>query len=369
MKNNQAEYLYLHVPFCKHICSYCDFNRGLYNPRLADLWTNKIIEELKQQVINQNLKTIYIGGGTPTSLSLEQLDKLLTTLDDYTNKIEEYTIESNLDLTNEKINCLVEHGINRISLGVQSYNDDLLKVMLRKHTSKDIDKTINQLVDQGITNISIDLIYGFKEQSLDMWMDALKQACDNPYIKHISIYSLTIEENSILGKNNYEMVDNELEAKMYEEAIKYLTTHGFYQYEIANFAKPNYESKHNQAYWHYEDFYGIGVGASSKLNHTRIDTSGSVNDYLNNDYHKDIYSLTNNDEIEEFIMMNLRLRKGLNLNRFNELFNINFNEKFKEVNNELLNKKAIEIKNGYLKVTYPAMFYLHDIIIKYMEAL
>lgn len=365
-----ANYLYLHVPFCRKICSYCDFNRVIYQDNLIDKWLLKIHDDLNGQVKNKKLKTIYLGGGTPTALTYDQLESLLQFLKPYTKELEEYTIESNLEsLDEKKLELLKKYGINRVSLGIQSYDNSLLKIMNREHQEKDINSVIEKIVSAGIENISIDLIYGFKEQSIEIWEETLMKAVSNPYIKHISIYSLTVEENSVLGKKDYEMVSNELEAQMYELGINILTSHGFKQYEIANFARAGFESKHNQAYWRYDDFYGVGVGASGKLNHYRFDQKDSLTNYLSNKSNSDIYKLSLKDEIEEYVMMNLRLNKGLDLKHFEELFNYNFLDYFKKTIEKLEKNQAIKINGNYLQVNDKARFYLHDVIIEFLGEL
>lgn len=364
-----VEALYLHVPFCKSICYYCDFNRSLYDEKVVDRWLNQIQRELKQKQMNTSLKTIYIGGGTPTSLNFKQLSILLESLRPYTDNLEEYTIESNLESIDEdKLKLLQSYGVNRISLGVQSYNDSLLEIMNRKHHKSDIDKIIDK-ISIFIPNISIDLIYGFKEQSMTMWINTLKQAIHNDKIKHISIYSLTIEEHSIFSKKGIESVDNEIEAKMYKDAIAMLEQAGFKQYEVANFARMGFQSKHNQYYWRYEDFYGIGVGASGKENHKRYDNDFTMTAYLDGDRHPTIETLSKKDEMFEFIMMNLRLRKGLDIKRYDALFSVSFVAMFKELLASLEASNEAKIQDDYLVIGEAANMYLHDILIQFMEVI
>ena len=256
--------MYIHVPFCDSICAYCDFERCKRIPLLSQKWLKRIIKDIEERK-DEIIDTLYIGGGTPTSLSCAELDELLTHLDGY-HPIE-YTIEANIEnLTHEKIMIFIKHGINRISLGVQSLNDDLIKIINRHHTSKDIFKKIDEIYDAGIMNISVDMIYGLPSQTLDIWLEDLNKIASHPKVSHVSIYSLTIEEHSKFGRENVQKVSEELDEEMYFQAIACLESHGFIQYEISNFARNHKESLHNTTYWEYEDFIGLGCGAYLSVN-------------------------------------------------------------------------------------------------------
>lgn len=360
--------LYLHVPFCKSICYYCDFKRTLYNASLADKWLMMIQEEMNHKKINPHLKTIYIGGGTPTSLTYEQLERLLQILRPYSYEVEEFTIESNIEsLDEDKIKLLKQYGVNRISLGVQSLQDALLQMMNRKHTKKEVYQKIKQLYDLGITNISVDMIYGFEEQSLQMWEEDLKEITSWKEISHLSLYSLTIEENSVFGKQNKKTQENEIEAKMYDMAIDILKDNGFEQYEIANFAKNNKVSMHNCAYWQYDDFYGIGVGASGKENGVRYENSGTILQYVDKSAKVLKENLDVKDQMFENIMMSLRMRKGLDLNVFKKRYNMDIHDVYKDViQHEIVKGNLIE-EDNFLKVSKQGMFYLHDVLVQFLE--
>ncbi|MFV0382230.1 MAG: radical SAM family heme chaperone HemW [Breznakia sp.] len=360
--------LYLHVPFCEHICFYCDFKRTLYEESLVDTWLLEIEKEIKNKRIQIPMKTIYIGGGTPTALSLKQLENLLKVVKPYTNAVHEYTMESNLEsIDEEKLRLLKRYGVNRISLGVQSYDDKILKIANRKHRREDISKTIDQ-IKYYITNISIDLIYGFVNQSIESWRDTLYCALKEN-IEHISIYSLTIEEHSVFAKRNMCCVANEIEAKMYEEAIDILTRHQFYQYEVANFAKKGYASKHNIQYWKYRDFYGIGVGASGKEHHQRYTHKGSIKQYVSGIDDIAYEQLKKKDEMFEYIMMNLRLYEGIDIQEFNDTFQSDFMMFFKNTLDTCINDGYLRYKNTHISYTKKGLFQLHDVLVLFLEAI
>jgi len=363
-----ANSLYVHVPFCKTICHYCDFTRTLYNEEIANEWLCRIKEDIHNKKMKEALTTIYIGGGTPTSLEYKQLEKLLSFLQPYSKNVVEYTIESNIESLNyDKILLLKKYGINRISLGVQSLQNTLLEDMNRKHRKKDVLAKIEEIYNAGITNISIDMMYGFDIQKIEMWKEDLNEIVSWDKISHISLYSLTIEENSVFGKRNRKTVENEVEALMYDCAIEILEKHGFIQYEIANFARAGKESMHNQVYWEYDDFYGIGIGASGKEEGKRYDYIGSIKQYINHTEKINVEVLSEMDQIFENIMMSLRMRKGLNLKKFETRYKKDIQSIYKQEIEEEISADNLIFENGYLKATKKGMFYLHDILIKFLR--
>lgn len=316
--------LYLHVPFCAHICAYCDFCHWKYSSSLVTKWFEALEKELQASDIPLDLRTIYLGGGTPVSLSEEELDKLLSFLDPYTKEVKEYTIEINPEvMTEEKVIICQNHGINRASIGLQSSDNQLLKLLGRHHRFSQVRECMNLLRKHGIENLSLDLMYSIPSQTLEVWKNSVKDALSlNP--THLSLYSLTIEENTEFGKKQYQSLDSEMEADMYEWMVDYLEHQGFVHYEIANFAKPGYESQHNQVYWNYQDFIGISVGASGKEGHRRYDKTRSFKAYLEQPLERNWIELSEKEEEFEWLMMGLRLKKGVSLLEFQERFQQDF---------------------------------------------
>ena len=352
----RIKHLYIHVPFCNAICSYCDFCHRVYDKKLVTKWLETIEKEI-QDKCKDNYETIYIGGGTPTSLSIDELDKLLSFIKPYTNKVKEYTIEVNpesLDL--DKIKLFNKYGINRISMGVQTSDDELLKLLNRKHTFLDVKEKIELLKDNGLNNISIDLMYSLPDQTIK----TLNKTIDDFLkldIPHVSLYSLTIEENTVFAKKGYKPLDIELEADMYELICKRLKENGYIHYEVSNFSKEGYESKHNIGYWEYEDFLGISMAASSKVGNRRWTNTFSFDEYFK-DYNaktEDII-LEQNDLEFENIMMSLRMDKGLDIKKFNDRYNCDLIKKYKkgidnsniEIIDDKLRCKNLEILNNIL---------------------
>ncbi len=343
-----AKHLYLHVPFCKSICAYCDFCHYLYKEDQVSKWLDALKEEMASYKIASALETIYLGGGTPSVLSLKETEKLLSMLAPFSKQLKEYTFEANPEsITFDKVRLYKDFGVDRISLGVQSLDDDLLKLTNRKHTAKDVFETVEIIKKAGIDNISIDIIYSLPTQTLSTFMDTLKKALSLD-IKHISLYSLTIEEGTLFKAKGYKSLDEDLEADMYEKAKDYLEANGYKQYEIANFAKDGYESKHNIGYWEYDDFYGLSLGASGKIGHRRYDNTRNFNDYLNGNYIFKYYDLTLEDEMFENIMMSFRMKRGLDLKRFKDRYKKDFFSVYKDAYDKHIND--LIVKDNYIRV-------------------
>lgn len=326
----RIKHLYIHVPFCNAICSYCDFCHRVYDKKLVTKWIETIEKEI-QDKCKDNYETIYIGGGTPTSLSIDELDKLLSFIKPYTNKVKEYTIEVNPEsLDIDKILLFKKYGINRISMGVQSSDDNLLKLLNRKHSFKDVEEKIKLLKENGLDNISIDLMYSLPNQTIEI----LNKTIDDFLkldIPHVSLYSLTIEENTIFNKKGYKPLDIDIEADMYELICKRLKENGYVHYEVSNFSKQGYESKHNIAYWEYKDFLGVSMGASSKVGNKRWTNTNTFIDYFNdyNSKSEDI-DLSQDDQEFENIMMSLRMKDGLNIIEFNNKYKVDILTKYRK---------------------------------------
>ncbi|MEF9967009.1 MAG: radical SAM family heme chaperone HemW [Longicatena sp.] len=359
---------YLHVPFCKDICSYCDFTRCRYHDVVSEKWLTRICLDIPKKLAHKKLATCYIGGGTPSVLTFAQLTTLLIALKPYTQEVSEYTIEANIDsLSIDKIESLHKFGVNRISLGVQTLQPKLLKIINRQHSKKMIVETIADLKKQGITNISIDLMYGLPQQTLAMWKADLQQVIEEFDIQHISLYALSIEEHSAFGRANVKQMDAQLEADMYEYAIAFLEENGFTHYEISNFAKVGYASQHNQVYWKYGDFIGIGCGASGKENHMRYDNTKNIQTYIEQGEQAENIMLSKQDEMFEMIMMSLRMKQGLSLKQFEDAFQESIEVCYKQAIQQNVKKGFVKIKNGYLCTTYQGMLYLNDVLLAFMQ--
>ena len=365
IQRNNIEHLYLHVPFCRSICYYCDFCHVVYNNDLCEAWLKVIKQEIINKKINPNLKTIYIGGGTPISLSYHHLKELLEILKPYTNHLEEYTIEINPEtLDKDKSLLLKDYSINRCSIGMQTSNNDLLKSLGRNHTKEDVEKAISLLKEVGIDNISLDIMYSLPNQSIENLKDTIRYTLAlKP--KHISLYSLTIEDNTVFSKKNINHLDDEIEADMYELIVKELEANDYHQYEISNFSLEGYESKHNKAYWLYKDFYGIGCGASGKEGKIRYTHTNSIKEYLTSN-ELDIIELSDKDIIFEAIMMGLRLKEGIDIKEFNNRFNIDIEKVFsKSINKHISNENVV--LDEIIRCSNKGLEILNEILVDFLE--
>lgn len=359
----KINHLYIHVPFCNSICAYCDFCHVVYRKELVTKWLNRLKEEFNE-CKNEQYETIYIGGGTPSCLDINELETLLKLIKPHTKKIKEFTIEINPESIDEnKVKLFKNYQINRVSIGLQSSNNRLLKLMNRHHSFKDVKNAVSIFKNNGIKNISIDIMYSLPTQTMPELKKTIKDVL-SLNVPHLSIYSLTIEENSIFNKKGYQKLDDEIEADMYEYIVDELKKHKYIQYEVANFSKKGYESKHNLGYWHYDNFRGLSCGSSSKIDNIRYDKTKNINDYLNNkNIIVDKIKLNKKEQMFENIMMSLRTNEGLDL----KLFNSRYKKDAISVYCDAINKNSnnLIIKNNHLIVKNRAI--LNTILVDFVE--
>ena len=306
---------YIHIPFCKKICTYCDFCKIFYNDIFIDKYLSSLENEIVKYYNGEILDTLYIGGGTPSSLNIKQLEKLFIILNklNKSNNIE-FTIECNIeDISKEKLELFKKNGINRLSIGVESFNEDNLKFMGRQ--SIDINKIL--LNKEYFNNINIDLIYALPNETLEILNDDLDKILDLD-VNHISIYSLIIEPNTLI--KDIKPIDEELDYEMYKLICNRLKDYN--HYEISNFAKEGYESNHNLTYWNNEEYYGFGLGASGYIGNIRYTNTKSINHYIKNNFNREEEKLSNEDKEKYELILGFRKLKGINLIKYKNKFNI-----------------------------------------------
>lgn len=357
--------LYVHIPFCDHICGYCDFTRFLYNRRLSDALIIKLIQEINQ--LPAGLTTIYVGGGTPTSLHDDQLEALLQALKPKCAADYEWTFEGNPEnLSEAKVALLVQYGVNRMSLGVQTSDDNLLKDIGRHHRFYDVGKGVDMLRKQGIDNLSLDLMYGLPNQSLDSFqasMNDILQLAPN----HVSIYALTVEPNSVFGRKGIQSVSSDVETDMYLACIDTMTSHGYEHYEISNFCLPGFRSQHNQVYWRYEDFYALGPGSSMKINNVRRKWTTNLRKYLaGNVYDEDIH-LSTKESMFEFVMMGLRLKDGIAFARFFDRFGVAISDVYGSAIQRCVDQELLIKDSRKIVTTRAGFIMLDDVLMHFMD--
>ncbi|MDE7221854.1 MAG: radical SAM family heme chaperone HemW, partial [Ureaplasma sp.] len=304
-----TKHLYIHIPFCASICKFCDFQRIKTNDdKLIENYVSEIIREIKLTSFKKQYKTIYLGGGTPNFLSNNCLNKLLSFLREYLDDKYEFTIECNPDLiTLEQVLIFKKNKLNRISLGVQSTNNEILKQMNRTHTIEDVVHAIKLLKENGIKNISCDFIYNLPNETMNDLLN-IKKFIKNYQIKHVSIYSLEIKQNAILNKEKYK-ISNEIEEDKLSLIKEMMFDLGYKRYEVSNWSIENNYSYHNLAYWKTDEWKAIGFGSHGFENETIYQIGGSIKKFYVNQLEK----LTLKDYYFQILMMGLRLESGINL--------------------------------------------------------
>lgn len=360
--------IYVHIPFCIKKCNYCDFISDS-NYELEDKYFEKLISEIQYRgnedrkgnssVSDRLINTIYFGGGTPSSVSSDYIKKVVNALKEKFNlaNLEEMTIEVNPGTcNNDNIQDYYEMGFNRLSIGVQSFDEDMLKNIGRIHNRADIYKTVDIAHDAGFKNISIDLMYGLPEDSILRLKKDIELAMALN-LQHISTYGLIVEEGT---KFYDQMNDGILILPEEDELLQMrdlingkLLDQGFNRYEIANYAKAGYESKHNLIYWNNDDYYGFGVNSTTKVDDMRFMNETDILKYIgSNEFEKyNLEEITEEMKIEEAIFLGLRLIEGINLVDFFNRYNINIKEKYTKVIDELIDIKAMWLSDRTLRLT------------------
>jgi len=362
-KTNNIPSLYIHIPFCETICHYCDFPKLQYFRNFAIPYLEKLRLEIVSYEIGQ-LETIYVGGGTPTSLDDDLFLELLEIIKPYTNGVKEYTFEANPEsLSIEKLQMMKAYGVNRISIGVESTNDKILSSINRHHTFNDVKTAVLRAKSLGFDNLNLDLIIGLPQVSLGLLKRDLSNLLELK-VPHLSTYSLTVHPNTVFGINKCLEPKDDYARELYDVVDKELTEHGYTHYEVSNFALPGYESKHNFTYWRNEQYYGIGMGASGYVNGVRYTNTKSINDYLNGITVVEKEVISKEDELEYQIMLNLRTNQGIDLIDFKNKFDIDLLQSKKIEIEEMISGGYLYLKDQHLIATYQGMMTLDQIILK-----
>lgn len=356
--------VYIHIPFCASKCFYCDFYSES-NKNNEEAYINALLEEIlsETELLGSRLvDSIYIGGGTPSVIDEKYIIKLLDVLKLFCAENAEITIEVNPEsVTKEKLQAYLDSGVTRVSLGLQSANDSTLKKIGRIASVSDFEKSYESAVEVGFKDISCDVIIGLPDETLDMFENTLNYILGLKHITHISAYSLEVHENTkldFLVNNNFVTLPDEvLEREMKYMLDKKLEQAGFNRYEISNYAKPGFESRHNLKYWNQEEYLGFGAAASSFVNSSRYTNISNTDKYI-----KNIQSGVNNKEeieemdklglIKEYIILKLRLKEGINLNEFKTKFKQDIYELYKDKIELLINRGLLEKVGENIRLTY-----------------
>ena len=374
---NNPHALYIHIPFCSHICNYCDFYKMRAKEIVKRNYVTTLIQELLQKKAYCNeLHTIYIGGGTPTSIPFDELERLLTALHETIDcsSITEWTIEANpTDITVELVALLKKYGINRVSLGVQSFDPKRLELLGRTHTIKDVKQAVQLLQRGGIKNLNADLMFGLPEDNEKVIRKDLTEAINLGFM-HISPYTLIMEERTKLsllqGQGAFTPLDDEIEATLYRFIQHFLSHYGFRQYEVSNFALKGFESTHNLTYWNNQPYVGLGASASYYLDGVRYTNERHLARYtkaiesMQMTYFEQT-ALTENQMMEEEIMLGLRKVEGVSLDAFQQKYQISFFVRF-PIASKLVKEKLLIIKKGFIRIPSKNLYISNAILLNFI---
>lgn len=366
--------LYIHIPFCIKKCHYCDFVSFAYDPSKVEAYVEHLIKEINlHKNTSYEIKSIFFGGGTPSLLSGQALSKIMAAIKNQWTLSDdvEITLESNPGTwTYEKAKAYKSLGINRISMGVQSLSDNLLKVLGRQHTTSQVYESMAILKKAGFENINLDLMFALPGQTIEDLKESLDKIIDlGP--SHISAYSLTYEEGTPLYKYVDDKVNDDIDREMYHQIIKTLKNRGYIQYEISNFSKEGYACVHNMIYWKNIDYIGIGLNAHSYIEGNRQSNVREMDAYIDMIDKKqlpvlEINPLTQEDLIFEYIMLGLRLLEGISISDFNQRFNEDFQMTYQDILQDLLEAELCTFEKGRLKLTLKGLDLSNQVFLKFM---
>lgn len=360
MKKNIG--LYIHIPFCMSKCYYCDFVSFANKNELIESYVNAVIKEIKHADLSRyNISTVYIGGGTPSIIDSKYIVKILNEIKQYLDNAE-ITIEVNPGtVNNEKLADYKNIGINRLSIGLQSTENSLLKQIGRIHRYEDFLEVYKTARSLGFENINVDLMLGLPNQTLELLKTSVKKVTQlNP--EHISIYSLILEENTklydLVNEGKLKLPDEELERKMYWKVKNMLEENGYIHYEISNFAKKKYSSRHNSDCWEQKEYIGIGLAAHSYLEGIRFSNTECIEDYIeniNNDNFEQNITIhekqTKEEKQKEYMLLGLRKIEGVSIKEFKSKFGENPIFLYKQELNRLIENDLLEIDGDYIRLT------------------
>lgn len=358
--------IYIHIPFCKQKCFYCDFCSFANKNEMQEKYVEAVINEIKNITHKEKytVTTIYFGGGTPSILNPEYIKNILQEIESSFEILDdaEITIEINPGTVNEeKLKKYKEYGINRLSIGLQSANDKILKKIGRIHDYKQFEETFFYARKCGFKNINVDLMIGLPTQAVEDVKQTLEKIIQkNP--EHISVYSLIIEEGTIIEKmineNKLQLPDEETERIMYWTVVNELKENGYNQYEISNFSKKTYESKHNTNCWKQKQYIGLGTSAHSYLNKKRYSNTNNIEEYIKNIQENNISkNITIHEEqteestMNEYMLLGLRMIQGININEFKQKFKTDPTIKYKKILEKLQKENLIQITKTSIKLT------------------
>lgn len=356
---------YIHIPFCNNICSYCDFCKNYYNDEMVSKYIDAIEKEIKDNYKKDVLDTLYIGGGTPSSLSYDNLNKLFNVLKTFELSNDyEFTFECNFeDITDELLKLLKENKVNRISIGIQSFNNKFEDILSRTIDKDMMFENISK-AKKYFDNINVDLMYAMPTESInDLKKDLINIIKLD--VTHVSTYALIIEDHTKLSIKNTKEINDDLQSNMYYMIVNELTKFGYNHYELSNFSKPGYESRHNLTYWKNEYYYGFGAGASGFINNTRYDNTKSIINYIKGKTKVYEEKLNKLMLMKDEVMLNLRMTKGINKNNFYNKYKIRLEDAFNY--KYLVEEELLEDDGLNVFVKKDKLFISNEVIIRMLD--
>ncbi|MFJ7933604.1 radical SAM family heme chaperone HemW [Sporosarcina sp. NPDC096371] len=374
--------MYIHIPFCHQICHYCDFNKVFFKNQPVDAYIESIGQELaimRQQGISfKDLETVFLGGGTPTSLSEKQLDRLLTIIHDYVDvsSLKEFSTEANPDeLTYGKLTVLKSGGVDRLSIGVQSFDSDLLKRIGRTHGPDDAERVVREARKAGFDNISIDLIYGLPDQTIVQWQDTLDRAAALE-LPHYSGYSLIVEPKTVfynlMNKGRLPLPGEDIETEMFSMLINQMEKQGRMRYEISNFAVLGSESIHNLIYWENDGYAGVGAGAHGYVDGIRYSNIGPITKYMEKTTAgerpvQQTHVVTEIEAMEEEMFLGLRKSNGVSITLFQKKFGKSLEDVYGETLQTLMKDGLVERMGDVIKLTHRGVYRGNDVFQQFLK--
>lgn len=360
------ESVYIHIPFCRQKCRYCSF---VSFPDLKE--KDKYIKTLTKKILpkykGETLQTLYFGGGTPSLLSFEEISSIIKLFNLAPDA--EVTVEINPEtVTGKYLSDLKKTRVNRLSIGAQSFDNKILKIIGRKHKAEDVLRVVKDAKKAGFDNISLDFIYGLPQQTLNGFIKDLELAAKLD-VEHISLYGLKIDEGCYFYKNKPENIaDEDLQADMYLKAVEVLEKQSFQHYEISNFARNKKFSRHNINYWQCGEYYGFGVSAHGYIDGIRYSNTKNLQDYLTKPEPQiEQHKLSKQEQLEEKIFLGLRLSQGININDINREFEINFEDKYYGILKKYTATGHLKFEKGLLKLTKKGILISNYILADFLE--
>lgn len=383
VNDQRTEAVYIHIPFCTNKCFYCDFNSYVLKDQPVMDYLRALDKEMELTVSAHppgTIKSIFVGGGTPTVLKPNEMEYFLQSVKrhfpDWSDDIE-FSMEANPGTTDlEKLSVMREGGVNRISFGVQAFQNTLLSGIGRIHDTDDVYRSLENARTAGFNNMSIDLMFGLPNQTLDMLSESVDKALELG-LPHYSIYSLKVEENTLFHtmyqRNQLPLPDEEDELNMYLLLMDRMKAAGYKQYEISNFAKPGFESRHNMTYWRNEDYYGLGAGAHGYIGrqrHVNIKGVNPYNEAANQGLPRlECFEVSGEEAMEDFLMVGLRVLDGVSGSRFRQQFGISMEEVFAKPLNKMMDAGLLDSTDDGYKLSNKGILFGNDVFAEFIGSL